>query len=242
MWILKVCISWNVKVWSVIRIPVCNPSLKFGSWITMGIFFTTVWIARNLWRPCLLLLEDCHAILLTGKMPITVQLQTSNLKVLLEVEAGRLRATWSGSCSGFPSDSICSYSNCVWPYLLCPWAHWSRDVLQNVWCSGTLTPAAASVLMKANVEGSDGAFFSPNTGAEGCCQAVLGLQQATKVTFLVLVNIIKHSEKIKKSVQSIRGCEWFVLHRLHILMSSSQQWGIPSWSEFWCHLSAGPLF
>lgn len=164
--------------------------------------------------------------------------------LLLEVEARRLRATQSGSCSGFPTDSICSYSNCVWLCLLCPWAHWwSRDVLQNVWCSGTLTPAAASVLMPANVGGRNSAFFSPNTGAEGyCCQAVLGLQQATKATFLVLVNIIKHNEKIKKSVQSVRGCEWFVLNHLHIIMSSSQQWGILIWSEFWCHLSAGSLF
>lgn len=77
----------------------------------------------------------------------------------------------------------------------------------SVRCSGTLTPAAALALMPANVGGRDGAFFSPNTGADGCSQGVLGLQQATKVTFLVMVNIIKHSEKLKKSVQSARGCE-----------------------------------
>lgn len=60
--------------------------------------------------------------------------------------------------------------------------------------------------MPANVGGRDSAFFSLNTGAEGYCQGVLGLQQATKVTFLMLVNIIKHSEK-KKSVQSVRDFE-----------------------------------
>lgn len=35
----------------------------------------------------------------------------------------------------------------------------------------------------------------------------VGIQQATKVSFLMLVYIIKHSEKKKKSVQSVRGCE-----------------------------------
>lgn len=55
--------------------------------------------------------------------------------------------------------------------------------------------------MTANVGGRDGAFFSLNTGAEGYCQ---GLQQATKVTFLMLVNIIKHSEK-KKNLFSLLG-------------------------------------
>lgn len=159
-------------------------------------------------------------------LPITVQLKNSNLKLHLEVEVktGRLRATQSGSCSGFLTEmSISSYSDSVWPCLPCPWAHWSRDVLQNVWCSGTLTSSAALVLVPANVGGRDGAFFSPNAGEQGCCQGMLGLQQATKVTFLVLVYIIKHSKKNKKIFSVCEGL-WVIcpesLAHTHVFLTA----------------------
>lgn len=158
-----------------------------------------------------------------------MQLKNSNLKQHLEaeVETGRLRATRCGSCLAFSltqSSVTVIVSGHVY---LVPKLTGAGMCCCNVWCSGTLTPAAALALMPANVGWRDGAFFSPNAGADGCCQGVLGLQQATEVTFLMLVNIIKHSEKVKKSVQSVRACEWFILNHLHILMSSSQQWGIP---------------
>lgn len=199
MWILKECISWNVKLWSPTRIPVRNPSLKSDSWITMGFFFTTVRTAGNLWRPCLLLLEDCHAILLTGK---ECCLQLCSWKILIWSSTWRLRwrqGDWElHGVDPAPAFSLTQSSVTVivsGHVYLVPKLTGAGMCCCNVWCSGTLTPAAALALMTANVGGRDGAFFSPNAGADGCCQGVLGLQQATEVTFLVLVNIIKHNEK-----------------------------------------------